>query len=119
MFKRQASIPDALQSLTPGAQWVLRGDLYSGLEWLPDNTQTQPTEAEVQAEITRLNAQYPLDECKAEAKKRIAATDWAVLSDVGLQNQAEFVTYRAALRALIVTPVAEPSFPVEPQPVWA
>lgn len=118
MFKRQASIPDALQSLTPGAQWVLRGDEYSGLEWL-DQSQAQPTEAEIQAEIVRLNAQYPLDECKTEAKKRIAATDWSVLSDVGLANQAEFVAYRAALRALIVTPVADPEFPVEPQPVWA
>jgi hypothetical protein len=115
---RTASIPDALQSLRPGAQWVLRGDEYAGLEWL-DEVQAQPSEAEIQAEIVRLNAQYPLDECKAEAKKRIAATDWAVLSDVGLQNQAEFVAYRAALRALIVTPVAEPSFPTEPQPVWA
>ena len=36
---------DALLSLRPGAQWVLRGD---DLEWL-DTKQTQPTEAEIQA----------------------------------------------------------------------
>ena len=38
---------DALQSLRPGAEWVLRGD---ELEWL-DTNQTQPTEAEIAAEV--------------------------------------------------------------------
>jgi len=45
---------DALQSLRPGAEWVLRGD---ELEWL-DTNQTQPTEAEITAEVTRLQAEY-------------------------------------------------------------
>ena len=45
---------NALQSLRPSAQWVLRGD---ELEWL-DTEQTQPTESEIQAEITRLQAEY-------------------------------------------------------------
>jgi hypothetical protein len=44
----------ALQSLRPGAQWVLRGD---DLEW-PDQNQTQPTNAEIAAEIARLEADY-------------------------------------------------------------
>ena len=51
------NIPTALQSLNPGAQWVLRGDDYSGLEWL-DTEQTKPTEAQVLAEIDRLKAEY-------------------------------------------------------------
>jgi len=45
---------DALQSLKPNAEWVLRGD---ELEWL-DTEQTQPTEAEIQAEVARLQAEY-------------------------------------------------------------
>jgi hypothetical protein len=45
----------ALESLVPGAQWALRGD---DLEWL-DQTQTQPTEAEIAAEIARLTALEP------------------------------------------------------------
>ena len=44
----------AIQSLRPGAQWVLRGD---ELEWL-DTEQTQPTDAEIAAEIARLEADY-------------------------------------------------------------
>jgi len=46
---------DALQSLRPGAQWVLRGD---DLEWL-DKNQSQPTDAEIQAEVARLQAAEP------------------------------------------------------------
>ena len=52
------TIPDALQSLCPGAEWVLRGNEYSGLEWL-DTKQAQPTEAEVTAEVARLQAELP------------------------------------------------------------
>lgn len=47
----------ALVSLKPGAQWVLRGNEYSGLEWL-DTEQTKPTEAELVAEVARLQAEY-------------------------------------------------------------
>jgi hypothetical protein len=46
---------DALQSLRPGAEWVLRGD---ELEWL-DQNQTQPTDAEIDAEVARLTALEP------------------------------------------------------------
>jgi hypothetical protein len=45
---------NALQSLRPMAQWTLRGD---SLEWL-DTEQTQPTEAEITAEVARLQAEY-------------------------------------------------------------
>ena len=55
----------AIQSLRPGAEWVLRGD---ELEWL-DKNQTQPTEAEIQAEVTRLQAEYDAQEY---ARKRAA-----------------------------------------------
>ena len=45
----------AILSLRPGAEWVLRGD---ALEWL-DTNQTQPTEAEITAEVARLTALEP------------------------------------------------------------
>ena len=48
------NISDALFSLRPNAQWVLRGD---ELEWL-DTEQTQPTDAEIEAEVARLQAEY-------------------------------------------------------------
>ena len=52
------TIGDALQSLRPGAEWVLRGNEYSGLEWL-DTKQALPSEEEVNAEIARLQAELP------------------------------------------------------------
>jgi hypothetical protein len=117
MNVRKADIPAALQSLRPGAQWALRGDLYSGLDWM-DQVQTCPTEEEINAEIVRLDGVYPLDACAQEAKKRVAESDWAVLPDVNLSNKSDFETYRAALRQLIFNPVSDPVWPVEPDPVW-
>ena len=39
-------LASALQELKPGAEWVLRGNEYSGLEWI-DSSQTKPTETEL------------------------------------------------------------------------
>jgi len=111
-------IVKALNALRPNSQWALSGDEYSGLNW-QDKIQSKPTEQEVNAEIDRQEQQRPFDECKAKAKQLIAATDWSVLPDVGLQNKSEFEAYRAQLRALIVTPVANPVWPTEPSPVWS
>lgn len=44
----------AIHSLKPGAQWILNND---HLVWL-STEQTEPTEAEIQAEIVRLQADY-------------------------------------------------------------
>ena len=45
---------DALHSLRPGSEFVIRG---GELEWLDSNT-TKPTDAEIDAEVTRLQAEY-------------------------------------------------------------
>ena len=111
------NIIKALVSLRPNAEWTLNGEEYSGLEW-NDKTQTKPTEQEVNDEITRLTLLEPFTQCKAKAKQLIAACDWSALPDVGLVNQADFIAYRAALRALIINPVADPVWPTEPTPDW-
>ena len=49
---------DALQSLKPKAEWVLHGDV---LTWL-DGVQTEPTQAEIDAEVIRLQAEYDSQE---------------------------------------------------------
>jgi hypothetical protein len=46
---------DALLSLRPGAEWTITED---GLVW-HDTNQTQPTEAEIAAEVARLTALEP------------------------------------------------------------
>ena len=49
---------DALQSLKPKAEWVLRGDV---LTWM-DGVQTEPTQSEIDAEVIRLQAEYDSQE---------------------------------------------------------
>jgi hypothetical protein len=56
-MKRPPSISDAIASLNPTADWILRGTDYSGLEWLDSNF-TKPTQAEVEAELVRLIEQH-------------------------------------------------------------
>ena len=54
-------ITKALVNLRPGAEWALDGDTYDGLNWL-DKIQTKPTKEEVEAEVTRLRAEYKAKE---------------------------------------------------------
>lgn len=112
------TVSQAIQSLRPTAEWAITNNEYNTLQWFSAN-ETKPTKAEIDAEVARLEAEEPLKNCKAEAKRRIASSDWSVLPDVGISNVAEFETYRAALRELIKNPVVSPSFPTEPDPIWA
>ena len=85
----------ALRKLRPGAFWVLRGEDYSGLEWM-DSSQTQPTETEVNSKISELDNAEPMRLLREERDKRIAKTDWRASSDLTLSDA--WKTYRQALR---------------------
>lgn len=119
-------IPQALLALTPGAQWVLRGETYAGLEWLSTDI-PQPSEQEVQDEITTLTLQQPYTDCKNKASKLLYLTDWTTIADVAdpmksdpyLTNQSAFIVYRSNLRKLAVNPVVDPVWPVEPAATWS
>ena len=64
IYEYYIGIGEALQSLRPKAEWVLRGD---DLEW-HDKIQTQPTDAEIQAEIVRLKAEYESNKYQRDRK---------------------------------------------------
>ena len=87
----------ALLSLRPGAEWVLEGEDYSGLEWL-DSSQTKPTETEVNSKISELDNAEPMRLLRIERDTRIAKTDWRASSDLTLTDA--WKTYRQALRDL-------------------
>jgi hypothetical protein len=57
--------------------------------------------------------------CESKAKELISKCDWSVLPDVKLQNKSDFENYRSRLRKLIVNPVENPVFPIEPDPIWS
>ena len=71
-------IPAALQALKPGAEWVLRGDQHSGLEWL-DKSQLQPTEKEINDKIAELDAAEGMRLLRVERDAKLAALDWEVV----------------------------------------
>ncbi len=56
----------ALQSLQPNAECVVRDGV---VEWL-DTTQPQPSEAEITAEITRLQAEYDATQYRRDRQAR-------------------------------------------------
>ena len=95
-------IPSALQKLTPGAEWVLRGGEYSGLEWINGHGYEKPTAAEITAKIAELEAEEPVRLLRIERDKRLAATDWKVVkaTETGTNLSAAFKEYRQALRDL-------------------
>jgi hypothetical protein len=90
--------------LQPGSGYV-----WNGVEWIYAPT---PTSA---------------NENKAEASRRLAATDWVNQPDVydpantpHLTNRDAFIAYRSQLRAIAVNPVeGNLDWPTEPPTVWA
>jgi len=102
-------IPAALQALRPGAQWVLRGSEYSGLEWMEVNETAKPTEAELNEKIAELDAAEGMRLLRIERDKKLAAVDWEVTKaySKGEAVPADLATYMQALRDLPAT--AEPT----------
>jgi len=90
-------ITHAILALKPGAEWNLRGDDYSGLEWL-DKSQTKPTEDDVTAKFTELVNAYPMKLLREERDRRLQATDWRASSDLTLSG--DWKAHRQDLRDL-------------------
>ena len=94
-------IPAALQALKPGAEWVLRGDQLSGLEWL-DKKQTVPTETEINDKIKEMDAAEGMRLLRVERDAKLAALDWEVVKAYsnGVAVDSKLKTYMQALRDL-------------------
>ena len=95
-------IPAALQVLTPGAEWVLRGSGYSGLEWIRGNGHNKPTEEALTAKIAELDGAEAMRLLRIERDKRLVKDDWKVVKakETGTNLTSAFKTYRQALRDL-------------------
>lgn len=100
-------ISDALFSLRPGAKFVIRGGVIEFYQ----HDDPQPTAAELQAEIDRLEAAQPMVELRAKRNQLLAETDYLALSDVTLST--EMAEYRQALRDLPAN-TSDPANPVWP-----
>ena len=94
-------IPAALQALKPGAEWVLRGDQWSGLEWL-DKKQACPTQKEVTDKIAEMDAAEGMRLLRIFRDEKLAAVDWEVVKAYsnGVAVDDKLKTYMQALRDL-------------------
>ena len=63
---------DAILSLRPNSEWTMTGDV---IDWLDTNT-TCPTDAEINAEVTRLQAEYD-----AKAYQRSRKPEYPAIGD--------------------------------------
>ena len=87
---------DALTSLKPNTAWVWVGFDYSGLDW--QDSSTKPTESEIDAEFTKIQAAQPMVKLREVRNYKLAECDWRANSDVTLSD--DWKTYRQALRDL-------------------
>ena len=96
-MQHQIGIQEALESLRPQANWCMRGSEYSGLIW-QDESQTKPTEDEVNAKVTELKTALPMKLLREERRGKLSESDWMANSDVTMTDA--WKTYRQALRDL-------------------
>ena len=94
-------ISSALQELKPGATWTLRGDNYSGLEWL-DSGQTKPTETEINNKIIELDNAEAMRLLRIERNKRLSECDWVITkaNETDIPAPLPWKEYRQRLRDL-------------------
>ena len=92
-------IPVALQSLRPNAQWHMIGTEYTNIYW-DDETQTMPTEDEINAKIAELEAAEPARQVREIRDRLLAESDWTQNRDVVLLNDTTWKQYRQDLRDL-------------------
>lgn len=106
-----------LTTFYEGKKWILNGEFYEGLNWF--DTQEKPTKEELESKYSQAIAINKKNNCKEESKKRISLSDWSVLPDVNITNKSDFENYRSILRNLIINPIEDPIFPIEPNPIWS
>jgi len=74
---------------------------------------------EIAYDLALVTEQANKNDCKTKAQSLLSQSDWSMVSDVGLKNQADFVAYRGILRGLVISPVVDAVFPDAPVAVWA
>ena len=92
------TIDHALLQLRPGTRWVLKGNTYSGLNWLDESD--KPTEEEINAKIQELQNEEPMRLLREKRDILLRETDWTQNRDVTLSNDSDWQTYRQSLRDL-------------------
>ena len=91
---------DAILSLKPNGGYNWPGFDYKDLVW--ESSETKPTEAEIDTEVTRLNNVEPVRLLRKKRDELLVETDWVVTkaTETGVAVSDDWKTYRQALRDL-------------------
>ena len=100
---------EAIQNLKPNASFGMRGvkpdatvsEQYNAIIW-QDESQTKPTEDEVNTKVTELVNAYPMELLRKERDRLIGQSDWRIVKakETSTNIPAAWKTYRQALRDL-------------------
>ena len=109
------SIVQALQEIDPSRPWTVRGNTYDDIVWEDDAT-PRPSRDIVEAKIQELIDAQPWKELRTKRDRRLAQSDWVVMSDVSVSEETKqaWLDYRQALRDLPDT-TRNPSAPDWPK----
>jgi len=108
----------AILKLNPTAQVSVSGDDINTIVW-ENGTPPIPKE-QILAIIPQVELDIALDNLRAKRNKLLADSDYIVLADSPVNDKANWITYRQALRDLTngLTTVAQVNavvFPTKPQ----
>ena len=100
----------AIRSLRPNASFIVRGGVLESYK----DEQDVPSDAEISAELERLEALVPWNKLREERNQLLTETDYLALNDVTMSD--EMKTYRQALRDLPAntSDPANPTWPTKP-----
>ena len=87
---------DAILSLKPNAKFTVRGN--ETIEWL-DDTETQPSDTEIQNEIDRLQAEHDALEYQRKRKAEYPTVEELVVALYDTDDKAAIDAKRAAVKA--------------------
>ena len=101
----------ALNALRPNCAFGC-SNTYDSIEWYSHNTESLPTEDEVNAKVTELINAEPYRLLRIERNRRLQETDWRASSDLTISN--DWKAYRQSLRDLPSTqdPVLDSNNPI-------
>ena len=93
---------DALLSLCPNAKFFV--EQYDNdppkIVWDESNSDAQPSQSEIDAEIVNVIAARPMIELRAERNRKLALSDWSQGDDVPVEIKTAYKSYRQVLRDL-------------------
>ena len=99
MTNYKLNIADALASLHPEG-WIVRGGVYSGLEWDDDVPEKdRPTEAEINAELKRLQAEYDSKQYQRDRLAEYPSIQELVVALYDEEDKQAIIEKRNAVKA--------------------